>query len=807
MICSTSTASALLRKVAGRNKTVVCSFNKMIEQFAVDPTVMSPPRELYVVTNDDITTTKLKAAFEEAAASKHVNTKIIFVNKGKKEFYQNGCPGVDAVYQGTKIDELLKVIGDVLKQGVVEAQQVEIGAAPIDKIHVQQQPTYKLPRERAKKPDVKRHGKVSTVSVTGMPVVMVEGRSLFISRATDEKTGVPIEPPKYFAVSSDGQFMPTYYNGDPIETDEYGNILDPYICLDESGAPMCDEDGYVTMDEEAIAKAEAEEKEHEPSKAEDVLVSNTSGIKTYAEVEKDSSMVADTGVDIGADIPVAPSMGTSSNQPSQMQDIKSNILSRVEDVEKVSDLSLLMREMNASAVIKDLVATNSTYYGIEEKLKSLQDAIYVIMNDKSYSTMNERYSKIIALLHDQNFCNAAGNTMIEQLTTEIVTMVVRKAQDYSNNRITEIENAIKRTSAEEFTQNQPAKLAALTDERTSIITELMNLECDVKELLFNTDGFIKDVDNNIAKRISDFSPDEDFNTWIKARGSVVTDAASLTAIGNLMQLSVEVPEQLDAVNTRIKSAQLLLRKLLQIESETYDAMNTWMEKLRNRGIEGRIIVQSDLKKSLNVFVGTDNVGKTIVPYLFAKYKSKQNCHVLLVNIAKNAKFSQYGITPIDYDTFATSPVLDDFVVVKGNIPDEVAAGQQFIATLTRAADYYKYIYIVMDDDQVQLFNLIAPDVFSVNYLVDTNPVHLDRTKAFIDSVNLENVGERIFINRCNINLKPILDRLGKTDSYDYQICMVPDIPEITDGSLSGFDPYGISSVTINFEELHRHVKS
>ena len=88
MICSTSTANALLRKVAGRNKTVVCSFNKMIEQFAVDPTVMSPPRELYVVTNDDITTTKLKAAFEEAAATKHVNTKIIFVNKGKKEFYQ-----------------------------------------------------------------------------------------------------------------------------------------------------------------------------------------------------------------------------------------------------------------------------------------------------------------------------------------------------------------------------------------------------------------------------------------------------------------------------------------------------------------------------------------------------------------------------------------------------------------------------------------------------------------------------------------------------------------------------------------------
>lgn len=804
MICSTSTANALLRKVAGRNKTVVCSFNKMIEQFAVDPTVMSPPRELYVVTNDDITTTKLKAAFEEAAATKHVNTKIIFVNKGKKEFYQNGCPGVDAVFQGTKTDELLKVIGDVLRAGVAEADQIEIGAAPIDKVHVQKQTTYKLPRERAKKPEQRRKGTIGT-SVTGMPIVMVEGRQLFISQATDPQTGVPVEPPRYYAVSSDGQYMPTYYNGEPIETDEFGNIMDPFICLDETGAPMCDEDGYVTMDEEAMAKEEEQQREKEASTAEDVLVSNTSGIKTYDEVEKATSTDSDLGVDLG--VKESTGFGTPTPTPVQTTDIKSNIISRVEDYEKVSDLSLLMREMNASAVIKDLIKTNSTYYGIEEKLKSLQDAIFVIMNDRSYSTMNEKYSKIIALLHDKNFCNAAGNTMIEQLTTEIVTMVVRKAMDYSDKRINEINDAIKRTSAEEFVQNQPAKLAALTDERTSIIVELMNLECDVKELQFNTDGFIKDVGDNISKRIDINSGNEDFDTWVKARGATVSDAASLTAIGNLLQLSVEVPEQLDTINTKIKSAQLLLRKLLQIEAETHDAMKVWIEKLRNRGIEGKIEAQTLLKKSLNVFVGTDNVGKTIIPYLFAKYQSKQNCHVLLVNISKNSKFEQYNIKPVDYDEFATSPILDDFVVVKGDIPDEVAAGQQFIATLTRAADYYKYIYIVMDDNQVQLFNLIAPDVFSVNYLVDTNPVHLEKTRIFIDSVNLENVGERIFINRCNVNLKPILDRLGKTDSYDYQICMVPDIPEITDGSLSGFDPYGISSVTITFEELHRHVKS
>lgn len=792
MITVTGKGDAICRRAIGKGSSATISFNKMIEQFVIDPMTMTPRRECYIVCSDDLVNKRVMQQFEEAAAHKHPNTKIIFVNKQTKPMYQEGCPGVDIVLQKPTDTAFKQAIEQIVTGEISASQQREVGNASIEKIR--QTPktaenAYKLSRERAKKPE-RRQGKV-TVSVTGMPILAVEGKALLISHATDDN-GEPVVPPKYYAVDNKGEFMPTYDDGAPIETDEYGNILDENIVLDDEGTPVTDEDGYVEL-------VDPNNDQHTTT-AEDILGTDVNGIKTYDEVEADQNKVEATGQDIDAPVIPQPVETPAASAP------KSDLLDALNETNKVADVTALFREMNASSVIKDLIINNSTYNGIEEKLKSIRDAVYVIMNDKSYATMEERCSKIRALMHDKTFYNAAGNTMIEQLTNEIVDIVVSKVEKSGNDRIDEIDAAIKKTASKGWEQGQPAMLAALTDQRASIITELASLEYDVRDIMLTTDGFLRDVGNEIAQRTQSISDNEDINLWFQGRGTEVIDEVSLVALQKLLQTSSEVPEKYETLITRIKTEQALLRKLLQVEDEIYEAQSKIIQRMKERGVEGAIVCQTLLKKSLNIFVGSDNVGKTILPYLYAKYKSKQNCNVLLMNLCKNDKFRQYGIEAIPYDQFVTRPVLTEFSVVKASIADDVAAAQQFITVLTKAADYYKYIYVVLDDDQSELFRIIAPDVFSVNYLVDTTPTNLDKTKNFIDHISLDNVAERIFINRCSVNIRPILQRLGKLDSINYQICQVDNIPEITDGSLSGFDPYGISSVTYAFEELLKHVK-
>ena len=798
MIISTRTSDAILRKAFGRKSASIIGFDKMIEQFAIDPTMAQPPRECFVVTNEDIVSNRHKAQFEQAAANKHPNVKIIFINKGKKPFYPDATPiGIDIVYNTSPNPEkLTEDISNLISGNITETQDVEIGAIQIDKNAKNNIPDidkegFKLSRQRAKKPVKKGLGTLK--SVTGQPVQAVEGTAIFITRATDQK-GKPIEPPIYLAVDNNGKYHPIYPDGTPIETDESGNILDPAIAVNDNGEPLFDENNIVVM-------MNPEDIPEQPITPEDILTNNVNNLQTYDQVEQ----AAEEKQLDNPDVPEIPEPVPQTSTPVPSSDMKSNIMNRIESTNKISDLSLLTQQMTSSEVIKDLINTNSTYAGIEEKLRAIQESIYVIMNDRSYTTMEDRYNAVMAKMHDKAFFNANGNTLIEQLTIQIVETIVSKSTELVNTRVAEIDKAIK-AYAERGVQDQPARLAGLANERADIITNLYSIDKEIKEIARSTDGLLADAGNTIVNNLGTNTGDEDVDLWFEARGAAITDEASLTALQSLLAKSVELPDKFQDLTLKIKTEQAILRKLLNVEQEMIEAQQQVINRMKTRGVDGAVIAQTALKKAMNIFVGSDNTGKTIIPYLFARYKSKQNAHVLLVNICRNNKFGTYGIKTINYDDFITNIPLQDFTVVTGLISDDVTAGQGFITALLKAADYYKYIYVVMDDDQSNLFNVVAPDVFSINYIVDTNPGHLDRTKEFIDKVNLENVAQRIFINRCNINIRPILARLGKLDSIDYQICKVQEIPEITDGSLSTFDPYGISSVTFEFEELHRHVK-
>lgn len=793
MIVSTKTSGAIIRRAFGKNYTTIISFDKMIEQFAIDPTTANPTRDVYILSTDDIMSNRQRQQFEDAAANKHVNVKIIFLNKTSKPMFPNGCTGVNDILLKPNIDQIRASLEKVLKgTEITQGENVSISNMDIEEID-RTKPSgegYKLARTNGpgKPPRMARR------SVTGKPIKYIMEKDMFITMAKNNDG--------FLSVANTGKFMPTYEDGSPIPVDEDGNVLDPKIATDEKGAPIYNtETGIVVMVDEIMDPAEAAESMMET--AEDIVGSNVNDIKTVDQVMGES-----TGVDVGETIPMGePPISEPEPEPiRKFGDLRSNIAERLNENEKVSDMNVMFREMRAAAVVKDLIQTSSTYQGIEEKLTAMRDAVYAVMTDKSYKTLEERWNKIHAINHDRVFYNATGNTLIEQRTTEIVDIIVTKSTEIIEQRLATIDKAIRNSYNAADIQDQPARLAALADEKASISAELYSLECDIRELMSTTDLFIVDVQDEIARRTQDVFGDSDLDLMFKAQGGELVDEASVTAIKNLLHLSGEVPDKFSELILKIETERRLLRKIYQIDEEIDEARRQTIERLRARSLEGKVVCQTMLKKSLNIFVGGDNVGKTIIPYLYTKYKSKQNCHVLCINICKNSKFDMYDIKPIDYDDFVTAPVLQDFTLVKGNIPDDVAAAQQFTTVLLKAVDYYKYVYIVMDDDQTNLFNIIAPDVYSVNYIVDTNPVHLESTKRFIDSVTLDNVAERIFINRCNISIRPILQKLGKLESLDYQICKVDEIPEITTAGLSGFDPYGISSVEFTFEEIHRHVK-
>ncbi len=798
MIVSTSKSDALIRKALGKKKSTIISFDKMIEQFAVDPEIAKPKRDLYIVASDDLITNRLRQQFEAAAAGKHPNVKIIFINKQAKPVFPDGCTGVDKIITKPKSEDLINAIGEVLggEAQIGEVEERVVGNGTLDKINQSTKrdnvgkSTYKLRREKEL---ASKRRVLNTISATGHPVEMIAA-GLYITRDDEDK---------FYLVERSGEFKPTVPSGDPVEVDELGYPVNPAIVKnEEDGRTAVDAQGFAIIDEEIAAKIREEAEKN----AQAILQSNPNNLETVEEVE---SQMQASMTEAGEPLPIGDGIGVPDfvepGSPATIADIGSNIKNRIES-SNVTEVSIMLREMAATELVKDLIQSNSTYSGIEEKLLAIKDSIFAIWNDQSSRTLDEKLNKIHALMHDKAFFRTTGDTLIEQRLEDIIDSVVNNCRNYVGKRTEAIHKLITDTWGR-YQQDTPAKLAGIADKRADIIAELYALQLEIGRVSQDTDRIIIDTANYIAKENLEFSGDDEIDDHIMARGANVISSTSVAVISKAVDYATTLPDKFGEMEHMIRRERECLRELFKIDEDFIEAQNALVRRYETKNPTDQVVIQKLIKQVLNVFVAEANTGRTIVPYLISNYQSRTPRNVLLIDLTQESKFDAYNIPVIEYDDFVNDMRMDQLCVVRAQVPNDVVAAQQLMTVLLKAADFYGVINVVMTTEQNELFNIIAPDVRVVNYIVDTVPTHIDTMKKYINSINLENVGQRVIINKCNVAILPVLRRLGMENSTNYQIVKIDDIPSIADASLKGYDPYEIGAVAMAFKEIMRNVKS
>jgi hypothetical protein len=74
------------------------------------------------------------------------------------------------------------------------------------------------------------------------------------------------------------------------------------------------------------------------------------------------------------------------------------------------------------------------------------------------------------------------------------------------------------------------------------------------------------------------------------------------------------------------------------------------------------------------------------------------------------------------------------MLAAGKVDNSIAAAQRIVTTLLKAADYYRVINVVLTPEQNELFQTIAQDVLSINFIVDTNLPRIERMLRRLRSV-------------------------------------------------------------------------
>ena len=341
MIYGSSNADTMLKRSLGKGQTVTTTLEKMCEQFRLDPTMTNPVRDAYVITNEDISSTKKRTLFEQSLATKHPLTKIIFINKSSRPIYQNGMAGIDVIVQKPKPNDILQAISAIIANGT-------------------------------------------------------------ITEATVPEVSQTIEIPDY----------------NPVEESEPVPQTVPEF-VEEPSVPQPAEELHI----------------------EEPVIEN---------------------------VPVE-----------RVMQEESSLVNRIKRTNSVADVSVIAREITATTLIKDLVESNSTYAGIEEKLKSLNDTIFTILSDTKIKSLDEKLSKVHAILHDKAFFNAKGDTLIEQRLEEVIDAICTQTSELLQSRLDEIDAAIKRTQELKDSENNNARLSGLNELRANLIIELRTLEVEI----------------------------------------------------------------------------------------------------------------------------------------------------------------------------------------------------------------------------------------------------------------------------------------------------------------------------------------
>lgn len=667
MIIVTSKSDTMMKKVFSRDDVSIIAIDRMIEQFSLDPTMANPVRQCYIVTNEDISASKTKTQFESAAACKHPNTKIIFINKSSRPIYAQGLPGVDAVLQKPKSNDIQRAVSAVCSNDV-------------------------------------------------------------ISQVVEQDLGAPVIP------------------------------------------------------------------EYEPPKPQ------------TAPGMFDESMLEDTPVEPPVDLPPVPEPPVYEPEtPVVTEDKGSGIVDRIRSAGTVADVSTLMREIQASELIKDLIDSNTTYAGIEEKLKSINDTIFTILSDTRIKSLDEKLSKVHAILHDKAFFSAKGNTLIEQRLEEVIDTICVQTSSLLQQRLNEIDTAIRKVESQKDFDVNHARLSGLNEERANIIMELRTMQVEIDDIFKSTDRLTIGTATYIAEGSDNITGNEMINMHLKARGAQVISDDTVSAVRAALDLaSSKVPDTFKEMKIKIISEIKLMGKLFDLDSEIIAAQQAQINFLKAHNVEDSVVADTILKKALRVYVGDEFTGRSIIPYLISRYKSRQNANVLCIDLTGSSKYHQYGIQYTGLDTYMVEQNQKEFMLVAGSVENSVAAAQRIVSTLLRAADYYRVINVVMSTEQRELFSTISQDVLSVNFIVDTNVNRIDKMRDVIQECTVENVGRRVIVNRCDIPVRSIVSRLGLDDSIDFQICTIPTIPVVSDASINGFNPYGVSSVDLIMEDVVKH---
>ena len=478
---------------------------------------------------------------------------------------------------------------------------------------------------------------------------------------------------------------------------------------------------------------------------------------------------------------------------------QSEFVSRIKECQRVVDVEALSRELKAADIVKDIIKDNKQYLAVEERLKVLQEKINSIFLDNSISSIEEKMEKIDAVLIDKDYYRSQNNTILEKRIEEIITTLVDKVKDCIYTRLNELDVAIQNT--QRTAQVDYPRLGAVVDERANVLLEISKLNEQLESIYVASDSFAREVAANMSADSANPTGNPLVDAHLRLRGSSLISEKAFDSIREIIETADRTSEEYKQAQRDLHAVYQRMMRIIELDNEALAAFRDIIALRKAVKLEDTITANTPLKQNMRIFIGDEGSGRSIIPYIVSKRKSRESANVLLVDLTGTDKYSDYGVGGISLESFYEDIPNKDLLVVKGNPADSIDEAGKLLATLTRAADYYRVINVVLKPELRLFYNILGVEAGVVNYIVTPARQHIVKYKNMISDTYIENTAQRVILNKCDIGIEPVLQQLGVIDNPRVHFVRVGNSNAIVECGLNGLDPTLVKSVL----ELTREV--
>lgn len=463
------------------------------------------------------------------------------------------------------------------------------------------------------------------------------------------------------------------------------------------------------------------------------------------------------------------------------------------------DWSILKEHLNKNTVVKKLIEENTEYVGLINMLEVLDKEIQTIWRDPALSP-DQKFEKIKSIGLQRSVVRASTNSINVEKVISIISTIILSAKRTVDEKISGIDTALYKITTDKKSIMDTSYIDRAIEERAKVQRELLCISRGIVDLYRSIDNLVTEEIMELDRHLP--SSNEFINNMVKPLGTQIFTPQNTAELVNKLHRALQnnrlVASQLEeSVNAVIQS----LFELCEKDEEIIRYQANMLNLLKANRVEDVIIANSLLKKTMRIFVGADNSGRSSTAITWCGILSRRN-NSLLIDLTGRAKFREYGISPISLDEFLNNRVEQQFLCVESDrklTPEEL---QNFTEQIKGRLNYYPYVNVILAPEDTEGINQLSEDALCIHYITDCTTSSIKIMHDVVERHKTENIARKLVVIDAPVSPLMISNSVG-VDPTICKLVPLPNVPALRACSIKHDRPYEYNDVVGIYEEAFR----